>query len=355
VSRFNVVVTDDRFGSYTQEEEVLAEAGARLVVLNLSEEEEAAEALQEADGILVNLFPMTGRLISGLTRCRVISRYGVGYDNVDVEAATRQGIWVTRVPDYATEDVGDHALALLMACVRGVVSRDGGVRAGGWNLYGGRRVRRVSGKTLGIIGYGRTGRCFHRKTSGLGLGRVLICDPHVDAPRAALVGAEAADLRTLLCQSDYVSIHVPLNQRTRGLIGRGELELMRPTAIVLNTSRGAVVDEGALAEALAVGRLAGAGLDVFEREPLPPDSPLIGLGSVVLSDHAAWYSEESVVELKTKAARNVAAVLCGRVPAYALNMPFAEEASHAALRHLRGDNAPVEAAGSRAPLPEPVP
>jgi D-3-phosphoglycerate dehydrogenase / 2-oxoglutarate reductase len=355
MSKFTVVVTDDRFGSYTEEREILSAVGAELTVMSLTGEEEAAAALADADGILVNLFPVGAGLIERLGRCRVISRYGVGYDNVDVPAATRRGIWVTRVPDYATEDVGDHALALLLATARGIVFRDGRVRAGEWNLHERRRVGRVAGKTLGIVGYGRTGSCLHRKTAGLGLGRVLICDPHVDRARAARLGAEAADLPRLLALSDYVSLHVPLTPRTEGLIGAHELALMKPGAILVNTSRGPVVDEQALAHALRAGRLAGAGLDVFEREPLPSDSPLRGLDSVVLSDHAAWYSEESVVELKTKAARNVAAVLAGEVPAYPLNMPpAAQEGAHAALRVLRRGHAPAEAAGGRAPLPEPA-
>jgi D-3-phosphoglycerate dehydrogenase len=183
---------------------------------------------------------------------------------------------------------------------------------------------------------------------------VLICDPHVDSERASGLGAEAADLATLLAESDFVSLHVPLNPFTRGLIGKRELAAMKRTAYLINTSRGAVVDEEALAASLAAGRLAGAGLDVFEREPLPEASPLRGLDNVVLSDHAAWYSEESVAELKTKAARNVAAVLAGQAPAYPLNIPAGQEASHAALRELRGDHAPLEAPGGRTVLPEPA-
>jgi D-3-phosphoglycerate dehydrogenase len=156
---------------------------------------------------------------------------------------------------------------------------------------------------------------------------VLVCDPHVERLQASRLGVEAADLATVLVESDFVSLHVPLTALTRGLIGARELALMKRTAYLINTSRGAVVDEEALAASLVSGRLGGAGLDVFEHEPLPLSSPLRGLDTVVLSDHAAWYSEESVAELKTKAARNVAAVLAGRAPAYPLNIPAGHEVS----------------------------
>ena len=319
MSRFRVVVTDDRFGDYQQENAVLAELGCRVEVLDLSGSRD--ELLEDADAILVNLHPMPAPLIRRLRRCRVISRYGVGYDNVDVPAATEAGIWVARVPDYCTEDVSDHALALLLACVRRIPFVDRRVREGAWNLRSEQPARRIAGKTLGIVGYGRSGRALHRKVSGLGLARVLVCDPH-KYPRDILAeGAEPADLDTLLAQADFVSLHVPLSPETRHLLGPARLARMRPQAILINTSRGQVVEEQALAGALACGRLAYAGLDVFEHEPLGAASPLAGLANVVLSDHAGYYSEESLDELKTKAARNVAAVLLGGEPPYPVNRP----------------------------------
>ncbi len=318
-AHFTVAVTDDRYGSYAEERAVLAEIGAELVVNDFKNEDEAIAGLRGADGVLVNLFPMTRRVIGSLARCRVLSRYGVGYDNVDVAAATERGIWVARVPDYSIEDVSDQALALLLACVRGVAYKDRGVRAGRWNMHREVPTRRVAGKVLGLVGYGAIARCLHRKTAGFGLARVLVHDPYVDAATLRRAGAEAADLALLLRESDFVSVHVPLGPETRGMIGAREFALMRPAAILVNTSRGPVVDEQALAAALAERRIAAAGLDVFETEPLTADSPLRRLEHVVLSDHAGWYSEESVPELKTKAARNVAAVLSGGRPAYPVN------------------------------------
>jgi D-3-phosphoglycerate dehydrogenase len=313
------MVTDDRFGSYSEEEAVMREIGARLEVLALSTEEEAISALSEADGILVNLFPLTARLISSLPRCRVISRYGVGYDNVDVAAATRKKIWVARVPDYCFEEASDQALALLLGCVRKVAFKDRKIREGRWNLHQEQRTHRVAGKILGLIGFGAVGRCLLRKTAGFGLERVCVYDPHVEHASIRETGAEPVMLETLLAESDFVSIHAPLTSETRGMIGPREVGLMKPTAILINTARGPIVQEAALAAALSEGRLGGAGIDVFEHEPLPPESPLRILDNVILSDHASWYSEESVVELKRKAARNVAAVLSGGRPVSPVN------------------------------------
>jgi len=321
MGRFRVLVTDDRFaGSYGEENAVLAEVGSAVEVLDLHGEADAR--LAEADALLVNLFPVTAEVIRSLRRCRVISRYGVGYDNVDVAAATAAGIWVARVPDYCTEDVSAHALALLLSCVRRIPYVDRRVREGGWNLRSEQPARRSAGKTLGIVGYGRSGRALHRKVSGLGLGRVLVDDP-LKYPRDILAeGAEPADLARVCAEADYLSLHVPLNPDTRHLIGEQALARMKPGAILVNTSRGAVVDERALARALAEGRLAYAGLDVFEQEPVQASGPLARLPNVVLSDHAGYYSEESLVELKTKVARNVVEVLRGGRPLYPENDPL---------------------------------
>jgi len=319
VSRFTVVIADDRYASYHEEEEVLREVDAEVRVFRAGSVEDARRAFASAHGILVNLFPITADLIESLEGCRVISRYGVGYDNVDVEAATRKRIWVTFVPDYCFEEVADHALALLLCCIRKVGYKDRMVRQGKWNTHRDQPCYRMEGRTLGIIGYGNAAHTLLRKVSGLGFGRVLMCDPYVRASTIKAAGAVPVDLPVLLAESDYISVHVPLTPETRHMIGRVELSLVKPGAILVNTARGPVLDEMALAEALASGRLGGAGLDVFETEPLPDSSPLRMLDTVVFTDHAGWYSEESVVELKTKAARNVAAVLEGGKPPYPVN------------------------------------
>ena len=319
MSRFTVVIADNRYASYHEEESVLRAVDASVTIFPSSSTELAREAFLSADAILVNLFPMSADVIEALPRCRVISRYGVGYDNVDVEAATRKGIWVARVPDYCFEDVAEHALALLLGCVRKIAYKDRMVRQGRWNMHRDQPCYRMAGRTLGIVGYGNSGRCLHRKVFGFGFSRVLVRDPNVRSSVIRAAGAVPVDLPTLLAESDYIMVHVPLTTRTRHMIGAAELARVRPGAILVNTARGQVVDETALADALHAGRLAGAGLDVFDTEPLPPESPLRTLENVIFTDHAGWYSEESVVELKTKAAQNVAAVLAGGPPVYPVN------------------------------------
>ncbi len=320
MSRFTVVIADNRYASYDEEEAVLREVDAERARSSLPlPPPQARKAFAAADAILVNLFPMTADIIEGLQKCRVISRYGVGYDNVDVEAATRKGIWVARVPDYCFEDVADHALALLLGCIRKIAYKDRMMREGSWNLHRDQPCYRMAGRTLGIIGYGNAARCLHRKVFGFGFARVLVCDPYVRASVIRAAGAVPVPLSTLLAEADYISLHVPLTPETRHLIGARELAKMKRGVILVNTSRGHVVDEPALAEALRDGHLAGAGLDVFEEEPVPRGSLLRTLDNVIFTDHAGWYSEESVVELKTKAAQNVAAVLAGGAPAYPVN------------------------------------
>jgi D-3-phosphoglycerate dehydrogenase len=323
VKRPRIVVTDHRrHPTYDEERRVLEELGAELVLADCATSAEVSAACAEADGVLANLAPVDAAAITAMRRCRVISRYGVGYDNVDVPSATARGIWVANVPDYCGEDVSDHALALLLAVARRVTARDRAVRAGAWNAAVG-AVRRIEGKTVGLIGFGQVARALARKLAAFRPARILASDPYQDAAAIARGGVVKVATEELLRESDYVSLHAPASGETRHLIDAAALSLMRPEAILVNTSRGPLVDEAALAAALAAGRLGGAGLDVFEREPLPADSPLRGLDGVVLTDHAAWYSVEAMSELKTKAARNIVAVLAGGRPPYPLNQPVA--------------------------------
>lgn len=316
---FKVAVTDDRYGSYKEEKNVLKEIDAEFIILNPDNETEFDNVIREVDALLVNLHPMTGDLISKLDKCKVISRYGVGYDNVDVEAATNKGIWVARVPDYSIEDVSDQALALLMACVRKIAYKDRMIRNGKWNLHDDQPCHRIKDGVLGLIGYGSISRRFHEKTIGFGLSKVLVYDPFVDDETIKANSGIPADLETILNDSDFISIHVPLTETTRGMIGKDQLRLMKKGAILINTSRGPVLNEADVTEALKAGIITGAGLDVFETEPLPLDSPLRKLDNVVLSDHTGWYSEESKEELKTKAALNIVSVLKGGKPIYPIN------------------------------------
>jgi D-3-phosphoglycerate dehydrogenase len=319
MARHRVMILDDRFASYREEQEVLAAVDAEIVGVRTPVDQADPGLVAEVSGVLLNLARLDAAAIGRLKRCKVISRYGVGYDNVDVEAATRAGIWVANVQHYAKEDVSDHALALLLACVRRVTERDRAIRKGEWNTTTRLKGYRLAGKTLGLIGYGDIARCLHRKVSGFGLANVLVSDPYVDAAAVRAAGAELVALERLLSESDMISVHAPLAPSTRGMIGAAQLASLKPGAVLVNTSRGPLLDETAIAAALRDGRLACAGLDVFEQEPLPAASPLMSLENVVLTDHVGWYTEESIVELKTGAARNVAEVLAGRPPVYPLN------------------------------------
>ncbi len=319
MEKWRVVVTDDRYGDYGEEEKVLSEIGARLEIKNFQNSREAVEGLNGVHAILNNLFPMTDEVISSLDSCRVISRYGVGYDNVDIASATKNSIWVARVPDYASEDTSDQALALFLGCVRKIAYKDRAIRNGKWNLHNEQPNYRITGKTFGIIGYGGVGQALHRKLAGLSLAEVLIHDPTEDESFIRDHGGRKVSLKELLARSDYVSLHLPLNEKTKQLIDTPQLETMKNRAILINTSRGGIINETALIKALNKGKISGAGLDVFEFEPILPDNPLKKLDNVILSDHTGWYSEESLKELKMKAAMNIAEVLKGSPPLYPVN------------------------------------
>jgi len=315
---FVVAVTDYVFPSLEPEQRVLAPLGVELRPAQCKSEEEIIALSQDADGILNCYAKMTARVIENLQRCKVIARYGIGVDNVDVVAATRAKILVTNVPDYCIDEVSDHALALLMALARRIVAADRDVKGGSWDVVAHGGIRRLRGQTLGLIGFGKIAMAVSAKAQALGL-RVLAHDPYLDAGLIASHGVQAVDLDTLLASSDAISVHVPLSPDTRNLIGQPELARMKPTAFVINTSRGRIVDEQALAVALKEGKLGGAALDVLSVEPPPPDHPLRQAPNIILSPHLAFYSRESVIELQTKAAEEVARALRGEPPRSPVN------------------------------------
>jgi D-3-phosphoglycerate dehydrogenase len=315
VSRL-VAVVDSGYDSYDIERRILAPFDAEVVLRACDRDEsKVVEAVRDADAVLVRESPVTARAVAGMTCCKAIVRYGIGVDNIDQAAARERRIYVANVPDYGAEEVSDQAVALLLAVVRRVAARDRAVRTGAWNVSRNEKMYRVAGHTLGLVGYGRVARTFERKMRGMGVERVLIYDPFVrDA-----AGAEVVGLDTLCREADYVSIHAPLTPETHHLIDAGRLGLMKPTAILVNTARGPLIDEAALIAALRERRIFGAGIDVYESEPPRPDHPLFLLDNVVLSDHNGWYSEESVAELQTKAAQEVARVFRGEPPQHWLN------------------------------------
>jgi D-3-phosphoglycerate dehydrogenase / 2-oxoglutarate reductase len=319
MEKLKIIVTDDRHGSYEIEEKVLREIGADIEVHESLAAERAAAVLRDADGVLCNLFPMDAACVRSMEKCRIISRYGVGYDNVDVDAAAKQGIWVSNVPGYASEAVSEHALALLLGCVRRITARDRGIRKGEWNIRDNSPVNTVKGSVLGIIGFGRSGSAFVGKVSALGPSKILVYDPFVGPETIASAGCTSASFEEIIVSADYISIHAPLNEQTKGMFNRDVFTRMKNTAMLINTARGPLVNEGDLAAALLGGEIAYAGLDVYEQEPLPTDSPLRQPDNVILSDHAGWYSEESLEELKRKAALNILETFRTGRPLYPVN------------------------------------
>ena len=311
------VVIDAGYDQHTIEEDILRPFGFQVIERACHGAAQAVvKAVEGADAVLVRESPITAEAFAAMPNCRVIVRYGVGVDNIDRDEAARRQIYVANVPDYGVEEVSMHTLALLMGVVRRVASRDKAVREGAWNVSRAEPMQPIAGRTLGIIGYGRIGAAFHRKCAMLGFAETLVHDSHAqDLP----FEARAVGLDELIERANVISLHVPLRPSTGGMISRERIARMRPGTVILNTSRGGLIDEAALADALHTGHIGGAGIDVFAKEPVQRDNPLLATPNTVLSDHTAWYSEASVTELQTKAAQEIARVFAGGEPASWVN------------------------------------
>lgn len=321
---FKVVVTVD-LGPTHLEEEVLGPVGASLITAPARTEDQLIDNCRDADAVLIGPNePFTARVIATLGSCRVLSRLGIGYNNIDVEAATAQGIPVSIVPDYCVSEVSDHAMAFLLAFARRVVPLSQAVKAGQWQVGNpaiariGRPAHRMSGQTLGIAGLGRIGRALASKAQAFGL-RVIAFDPYLPQEQARGLGVELVDFDRLLGESDYISIHALLNAETKHLFNVAAFRKMKPTAYIINNARGGLIDEQALHTALKEGWIAGAGLDVTDPEPPAADNPLLQLDNVLITPHFSYYSEESTVELRQRAVEAVVQVLQGGWPRFMAN------------------------------------
>lgn len=316
----SVVITDCDHDDIEPELRVFEEARFDVRLAECKTSSDVIEEAREADAVINQYAPIDEAALAGLERCRIVVRYGVGVDTVDVPVATRQGVWVVNVPDYGTEEVADHALALLMSLLRGVCRLDRAVRSGGWDYSVARPLRRVSTLAVGVVGCGRIGATFARKARCLGV-RVHAHDP-VGVPEDLVRdGVRRVDFDELLAASDAISLHLPLTEETRHLIGADQLGRMKPGAYLLNTARGGLVDTAALLRALDEGEIAGAALDVLEVEPPEKGDALVSHDRVIVTPHAAWYSEESYETLKSEAAREVVRVLSGERPRSPVNEP----------------------------------
>ena len=317
VAPWRVVITDFTEPGHDVESAVFAASGLDIDLVGAAESARrglASEAAN-ADALLVQFAPIRSEMIEALTRCRVISRYGIGVDMIDIEAASKAGIPVANVPDFCIDEVSTQTIGFLIDLNRRTIPLNTHVHAGRWGSAPPvTPPRRLAGQVLGIVGLGAIGRAAAVKACALGL-RVVAYDPYAtDAAGAELVG-----LDELLDTADYVTLHCPLTEETRGLIGAKQLAAMKPTAYLLNLSRGPVVDQGALLAALEAGEIAGAALDVMATEPPAADDPLLGRPDVMITPHTASWSAESALQLRRDAAQNVVDVLSGRMPRSVVN------------------------------------
>jgi D-3-phosphoglycerate dehydrogenase len=318
---------------YADCEAALARVPAKMSTLPfIGTEDELISRARDADALVISSTPVTRGVMGALEGLKTVVRTGVGYDVIDVPAATELGVIVVNVPDVWIREVANHALALLLAWNRKIITLDRQVHAGVWTSgVPGPYTGALHGETVGIVGLGNIGSAFARRVAALET-QVIACDPYVDDARFAALGVERVTLEALAERSDYVSVHTLLNAETRHLIGEAFFRRMKPTAILVNTSRGPVVDEGALARALQERRLAGAALDVWEEEPISADHPLLRMDNVIATPHAAYFSTAAVAQVPRRCGEEVARVLTGQRP---LNVVNAEVYAPGAVRRAR--------------------
>jgi D-3-phosphoglycerate dehydrogenase len=313
-----IAVADSVFPNLDPARAVVSRIGGALQLAAEPTPEAIMRIAKDADAVLVTYAKITADMIRQMTKCRIISRFGIGVDNVDIAEATKARIVVTKVPDYCIDEVSDHTMALLLAAVRKIPFVNAQVHGGTWKMPSVVPIHRLRGSVLGLVGFGRIPQLVAPKARAFGM-KVIAYDPFVPKEVFAGAGVESVDFPALLETSDYVSIHSPLLPETKGLFNAGAFKQMKKTAYLVNTARGPIIDEAALAEALDAGEIAGAALDVMTQEPPGASSPLFGRDNVIITPHTSFYSEESLVELQTKAAEEVVAVLSGKAPRNPVN------------------------------------
>jgi D-3-phosphoglycerate dehydrogenase / 2-oxoglutarate reductase len=323
-TRETVVIADYDYGDVDIERAIIEEAGFELVAAQCKTEDEVIEAAHAAAAVVAQYTTISARVIAELTDCRVIARYGTGVDIVDVEAATRHNILVTNVPnDWCENEVADHAMALLLALARKVNVYDRATRGGTWQWQSGAPIHRLRGSVLGLLSFGAIARAIAARAAGFGM-RITAHDPFLPAEEITAAGAEVVSFDDLVTESDCLVIQAPLTSETHHLFDEVQLRRMKPTAILVNTARGPIVDDRALHRALSEGWIAGAGLDDIEEEPAKvrdwrADNPLFSLDNVVITPHAAYYSEEAISTVRRFAAEEVVRVLTGQAPLSPVN------------------------------------
>ena len=312
-----VVITDYVWESLDVEKKTLGNL-AELVAMKTKKPEEFLAEAADCDALL-NTYagPITADVMSKMPKCRIIARYGIGVDTIDLDAATRAGIIVTNNPTYCIDEVAEHTMALLLACARKIALYDRLVRAGRWELSPGKPIYRMVGRTLGLVGFGNIARQVAVRAAAFGM-NVLYADPFVKDGQFKEPGEKVA-LDALLAESDFVSLHPPLTPETRKLMNDAAFSKMKPSAFLINCARGPVIDTDALVRALDAKKIAGCALDTTDPEPLPDPHPLRGRDNVIVAPHAAWYSEQAMAGLQAGAPGEVRRVLSGEWPVNVVN------------------------------------
>jgi len=312
-----VAVTDSVFPSLEPAKAVLSKIGGELRLAPEPTPEGILSVARDADAVLTTYAKVTGEMIPQMTKCRVISRFGIGVDNVDIPVATSKGIVVTKVPDYCLDEVSDHAMALLLALIRKIPSSNTRTQSGKWEMKAVVPIHRLRGTVLGLVAFGQIPQLVAPKAQAFGM-QVITYDPYVSDEVLKRANVRRVELDELIRTSDYISLHCPLTAETKHLFGADAFQKMKRSAYLVNTARGPVIHEAALAQALDQKLIAGAALDVMEKEP-PGTSPLFGRDNIIVTPHTSFYSEESLVDLQTKAAEEVVRVLSGQAPRNPVN------------------------------------
>lgn len=315
---YKVVVTDYEYPDLDQERKVFGAIGVEFVAGQCKDEDAVIALARDADALMNEYAKLTPKVIEALENCKIIIRYGIGVDNVNVPAATKAGIMVCNVPTYGIHEVSDHVVGLFFSSIRKIPAMSETVKKGRWDCNLGRPIYRIHGKTLGLAGFGNIARMVAQKLAPWNL-KVLGYDPFISESVFKSHGVEKTSFEQLLKESDFVSAHVPHTAETFHMFSYERFKQMKRGAIFINTARGPLVDEDGLYRVLQEGWLAGAALDVMEKEPPDPDHPLLSLPNVIITPHMAWYSEESAVDLQRMAAEEVARVLRGEEPLWCLN------------------------------------
>ena len=311
---WKVLITDFVWPSTTPEREILEAAGAEVIVAPADDEQTLITLATDVDAILTCFARVTERVLRATKKCVVVGRFGVGVDNIAVDTATELGIAVTYVPDYCVDEVSDHVMAMLHTWNRKIAIFDQSVKQEGWGQLGlTMRIKRLRGKTIGIVGFGRIGQVVAEKSKAFGL-KVLAADPVVSPDLVSKCGATLVPMNELLKESDFVTLHTPLLPETLDLIGRKELHLMKKDSFLINAARGPLIDEDALYKALTSGEIGGAGLDVMVDNIPSMDHPLLTLENIIVTPHIAFFSQESILELEQRAAKEVVRVYRGEMP-----------------------------------------